>query len=275
MCSYPCTHNILKTIYIQRIWFDKICRVVGNGAHFVDAIYDDYLFKYDEKSAKWKKYWFLLDKDCLLQFRDMDHCDEYCKHGYFDDKEHNKAFNRYVQQKINLSPFDPKNVQKIRPGSNLQKKLIKECIFIIHSKDLGKLFFATEQQSQLNRWFKKIRSLAGDDGVRKKSKSAISVMSESSMLDNRSQLSVSKGSDGGSGSGKGTTTRGGERRTRGKRDRNNNGKNEDKILKMLRELEADFSSMRKDIKFVKKCWEKNNEEGTDDDQKYDDDDDEY
>ena len=169
---YPCTQNMYLSDGInngiQRVWFDKICRVVGKNAHFVSAIYDDYLYKYDEKSAKWKKYWFLLDKDCLLQFRDMDHCDEYCKHGYFDDKEHNKAFSRYVQQKINLSPFDPKNVLKIRPGSNLQKKLIKECIFVILSKELGKLFFATENQSQLNRWFKKIRSLSGDEIERKK-----------------------------------------------------------------------------------------------------------
>ena len=203
-----------------------------------------------------------MDKDCLLQFRDMDHCDEYCKNGYFDDKEHNKAFNRYVQQKISLSPFDPKNVQKIRPGSNLQKKLIKECIFIIHSKDLGKLFFATEQQSQLNRWFKKIRSLAGDDGVRKKSRSTISVMTESSIGDPITD---------------GAPTR--KRKDKGRNNNNNNSnssnnKNEDKILKMLRELEADFNGMRKDIKFVKKCWEKNNEEGSDD-EKYDDEDDEY
>ena len=255
-------------ILIQRIWFDKICRVVGNGAHFVDAIYDDYLYKYDEKSAKWKKYWFLLDKDCLLQFRDMDHCDEYCKHGYFDDKEHNKVFSRYVQQKISLSPFDPKNVQKIRPGSNLQKKLIKECIFIIHSKDLGKLFFATEQQSQLNRWFKKIRSLAGDDG-RKKSKSHISVMTESSIGD--TQLSQSRGSD--HHHHHHHSSMRGEKRSRRKKDRQ--PKNDDKILKMLRDLEADFGEMRKDIKFVKQCWVKNNEGSDQDDEKYNDEDDEY
>ncbi len=77
----------------------------------------------------------LLNKDSLYQFKDMESCDEYCKHGYFDEKEHEKAFRKYCQLQIYLFPFDSKSVQKIRPGSNLQKKLVKECIFIIHHKE--------------------------------------------------------------------------------------------------------------------------------------------
>lgn len=243
--------------------------MVGKG-EYVDAIYDDYLYQYDEEKQKWKKYWFLLDKKCLLKFRDMDNCDEYCKHGYFDEKEHKKVFNRFVLNRISLQPFDPKNVQKIRPGSNLQKKLIKDCIFIIHSKELGKLFFATEQSSQLNRWFKKIRSLAGDNGVRKKSKSAISTMTDSNLGDERDSnfgenLSVAGGG-----------TKGGHSRRSSSRGNNDikRSKNQDKILKMLRELEQDLGECKKNIKYVKKCWEKNNEEGDDEDEKYNDDDDE-
>eukprot|EP00483_Globobulimina_turgida_P009796 UN09815 len=183
----------------------------------------------------------------------MDYCDEYCKHGYFDEKEHEKSFRKYVQEVIVLQPFDPKSVQKIRPGSNLQQKLGKECIFIIHSKDLGKLFFATQQQNQLNRWFKKVRSLAGDHGKRPSKSSLggkISVMSESSLGDTYN-----------------------DPRDPSSRIKIGRSRNQNKILKMLQELEGDFKDCKRNIKYVKECWEKNNE--SDDDSKYDDEDDEY
>ncbi len=46
----------------------------------------------------------------------------------------------------------------------------------------------------------------------------------------------------------------------------NNGrtKNQNKILKMLQELESDFKGCKRDIKFIKQCW--GSEE---DDSKYD------
>eukprot|EP01084_Bolivina_argentea_P264710 448509_1 len=228
----------------RRIWFEKICRVVGKDAHYVDPVYEDYLYKYDDSNGKWKKYWFVLDNNGLIQFRDENMCDEYCKNAFFDEETHQKAYKRYVEQKIVLAPFDPKCVQKIRPGSNLQKKLIKECIFIIHSKELGKLFFATEQINQLNRWFKKIRSLAGDTG-RKKSSSA-SVLTESSFGD----FARAQTNDPAQKINVGPT------------------KNETKIMKILQELERDFKETKHDIKYIKQCWEKNNEEG--DDEKDDD-----
>ena len=199
------------------------------------------------------KRWFLLDDKGLYQFKDMEQCDEFCKHGYFEDKEYKKAFKRYVEEHIFLQPFDSKNVQKIRPGSNLQKKLIKECIFIIHSKELGKLFFATEQQNQLNRWFKKIRSLAGDSGVRKKSRqlsrSHVSVVSETE--GNETKMDDVNPADY-------ISTK--------------VGKGQNKILQMLQEIERDFKDCKEDIQYIKTQWEENNEEG---DKRDSDDDDEY
>eukprot|EP01084_Bolivina_argentea_P038247 70722_1 len=236
----------------RRIWFDKMCRLGGDTVHYVDPVYDDYLYRFDDKTGKWKKYWFLLDQHSLYQFRDMDYSDDYCKSGYFDPKEHDKAFKKYVMEQISLKPFDPKNVQKIRPGSKLQTKLVKECLFIIHSKDLGKLFFATQQQSQLNRWFKKIRSLAGDHG-RKQSKATISVMSESVMSEALSNDN-----------------------NPGKQIKIGRTKNQNKILRMLKELQGDIGDCKKDIRFIKDCWDKNNESSEEDEQddaKYDDDDD--
>lgn len=234
---------------MKRIWFDKMCRVVGKGMRFVDPIYDDYLYRYDTKAGKWKKRWFLLDDidKSLYQFKDMEQCDEFCKHAYGEDKEYKKAFKRYVEDHFVLQPFDSKNIQKIRPGSNLQKKLIKECIFIIHNKTLGKLFFATEQQNQLNRWFKKIRSLAGDAGVRKKSKSHVSAMSEGDLNvteRKKSKSQLSQDSDIVSTPGSHISTKA--------------GKGQNKILQMLQELDKDFGEMKEDIRFIKTQWEENN-----------------
>jgi len=260
----------------RKIWFHEICKVIGKHAHFIDPIYDDFLYRYDEKAQKWKKFWFLLDKTALLQFADMDACDEYAKCGYFDEKEHNKAFSKYVIQRISLQPFDPKHVQKIRPGSSLQKKLIKECLFVIHSHEFGKVFFATEQQSQLNRWFKKIRSLAGDKGSRKKSKSAVSAMTESSLGDtlaapgqnddNNSYMSSSKSKS------RDSRTRGSRRGSKEPADHisTKRSKNQDKILKMLQELQVDLKGCKTDVRYIKECWERNNEEADEDDEKYDD-----
>mmetsp|Transcript_33927 Transcript_33927/g.55344 ORF Transcript_33927/g.55344 Transcript_33927/m.55344 type:complete len:564 (-) Transcript_33927:162-1853(-) len=294
----------------RKVWFNEICSALGTKMiHFVQPIYDDELYRYNEKTAKWQKFWFLLDKNALLQFRDMEHCDEYSKHGYCDEKDHKKAVSRYVTDQISLHPFDPKHVQKVRPGSNLQVKLIKECIFVLHSREYGKVFFATEQESQLSRWFKKIRSLAGDQG-RKKSKSAVSVMTESSKsnaLNEESQRSSNKGSRGGSkdrrrhrdheDDGDEDDVEYSQSRSKHKykkrKDKNkprkrsrddsalgeskqpdNNNKNQEKILKILRELERDLNGCKKDARYIKQCWEHNNEESDDDDddEKVDDDD---
>ena len=188
----------------------------------------------------------------MLQFRDMDHADEYGKHGYFDEKEHSKAVSRYVQNRVDFPDnFDPKRVQKIRPGSNLQKRLKKECIFIIQLPSeedpdkFDRLFFATEQQNQLNRWFKKIRSLAGDEGLRKKSQSAVSVMTESSIGDRVRVIS-----------GKVMPPR--KYRDPAAKIKPKRSKNEEKILKMLKDLEADLKVCRRNITYVKECWEENN-----------------
>ena len=212
----------------RRIWFAQLCRLVP--MMWVDAVYDDFLFRYDEQAGRWSRRWYLLTRSELLEFGGMDSCDEYARHGWLDAKEHAKAANKLVLDRIPLSSdFTAKSVQKIRPGSKLQKKLIKECIFIVHSQALGKLFFATEQSNQLNRWFKKIRSLAGDAGRKKEnSRSATTDYmcgGDSSLGD--SQLAPQS-------------------------------KGKGKLLRMLREVEADLALCAKDVKFVKKCWEQNN-----------------
>jgi len=233
----------------RRIWFDQICRLVP-GCRYIGgrAVYDDFLFRYDEANGRWSRRWYLLTRDELMEFGDMEACDELGRHGWWDAKEYAKVSRKLVTDKIAWeAPLDAKSVQKIRPGSKLQKKLVKECIFIVHSAKLGKLFFATEQSNQLNRWFKKIRSLAGDEGQRKKrgSRSEISrssqVMDSGSASRGGSSLGDSKLSEGTQTSGKG----GG-----GKRE----------LLRMLREVEADLNECGKDVKYIKKCWEQNNAE---------------
>jgi len=246
----------------RRVWFDQICRLVPNCRYVGGrAVYDDFLFRYDEENGRWSRRWYLLTSNALMEFRDMDACDEYGRHGWWDAKEHERASRKLVLDRIALeSPLDAKSVQKIRPGSKLQKKLVKECIFIVHSAKLGKLFFATEQSNQLNRWFKKIRSLAGDEGLRKNAKRGNANGRESSAV-SRSEISRSSqvhshSMDGGvtPRTGTGSSSLGDSKLSETK----GGGKRE--LLRMLREVEADLAECGKDVKYIKKMWEQNNAE---------------
>lgn len=126
---------------------------------YLQPIFDDFLYKYDEEHKIWTESYFAIGNHCIFQFESEDEFDDYQSVAYFTQKEYHEHHKRFIHWQLSLYPFDSKTVQKIRPGSGISRRLDREFIFIISNPQFGKYFFATRKQRQFNRWFKNLRRM--------------------------------------------------------------------------------------------------------------------